>query len=37
MEKKNIWETYDEKQLREMEHFTKEYMQFLDEGKTERE
>ena len=37
MEKKNIWETYDEKQLREMEHFTKEYMQFLDAGKTERE
>lgn len=37
MEKKNVWETYDAKQLEELERFTKEYMQFLDEGKTERE
>jgi len=37
MEKKNVWETYDEARLGELEQFTKEYMQFLDEGKTERE
>ncbi len=37
MEKKNVWETYNDSQLEELERFTKEYMQFLDEGKTERE
>lgn len=37
MEKQNVWETYDADRLKELEHFTKEYMQFLDEGKTERE
>lgn len=37
MEKKNVWETYDAAQLEELEQFTKEYMQFLDQGKTERE
>ena len=37
MEKKNTWETYSHKQLKEVENFAKEYMQFLDEGKTERE
>lgn len=37
MEKKNTWETYSNKQLKEVEAFAKEYMQFLDEGKTERE
>ena len=37
MEKKNTWETYSHKQLKEVEIFAKEYMQFLDEGKTERE
>lgn len=37
MEKKNVWETYDAGQLAQLEDFTKEYMQFLDEGKTERE
>ena len=37
MEKKNTWETYSHKQLKEAEAFAKEYMQFLDEGKTERE
>lgn len=37
MEKKNTWETYSHKQLKEVETFAKEYMQFLDEGKTERE
>lgn len=37
MEKKNVWETYDEKQLQELENHAKEYMEFLDKGKTERE
>ena len=37
MEKQNVWETYSAEQLRELESFTKEYMEFLDEGKTERE
>ena len=37
VEKKNTWETYSHKQLKEAEAFAKEYMQFLDEGKTERE
>lgn len=37
MEKKNTWETYSHKQLKEVDTFAKEYMQFLDAGKTERE
>ncbi len=37
MEKKNTWETYNEKQLKEVEVFSEEYRSFLDEGKTERE
>lgn len=37
MEKKNVWETYSEEQLAELEYFTKEYRAFLDAGKTERE
>lgn len=37
MEKKNTWETYDREQMQEVNVFAKEYMQFLDEGKTERE
>lgn len=37
MERKNTWETYNKTQLKEVEVFAKEYMQFLDEGKTERE
>lgn len=37
MEKKNVWETYNEKQLQELEDHAKEYMEFLDKGKTERE
>ncbi len=37
MEHKNTWETYDEKQLKEVDVFAKEYMDFLDNGKTERE
>ena len=37
MEKKNTWETYTEDQLTEVDLFAKEYMTFLDRGKTERE
>lgn len=37
METKNTWETYDEKQLKEVDAFARDYMDFLDSGKTERE
>ena len=37
MENKNVWETYSEAQLQELEDHAKEYMDFLDRGKTERE
>lgn len=37
MEKKNTWELYNDKQLKEVEKFSKEYMDFLNKGKTERE
>ncbi|MCM1127491.1 MAG: aminopeptidase [Lachnospiraceae bacterium] len=37
MEKKNTWETYSSKQLKEVDAFADEYRRFLDEGKTERE
>jgi aspartyl aminopeptidase len=37
MEHKNTWETYSAKQLKEVDQFAKEYMEFLDNGKTERE
>ncbi len=37
MEKKNTWETYNNKQLKEVDAFADEYREFLDEGKTERE
>lgn len=37
METKNTWETYDEKQLQEVDDFARDYMDFLDNGKTERE
>ncbi len=37
MERKNTWETYSLKQLKEVDVFAKEYMEFLDHGKTERE
>lgn len=37
MEKKNTWEIYSNKQLKELEAFADEYRSFLDEGKTERE
>ena len=37
MEQKNTWETYNAKQLKEVDAFAREYMDFLDNGKTERE
>lgn len=37
MERKNTWELYGHKQCKETDKFAKDYMQFLDNGKTERE
>ncbi|MCM1047500.1 MAG: aminopeptidase [Clostridiales bacterium] len=37
MEHKNTWETYNNKQLKEVDAFAKEYIDFLNNGKTERE
>ena len=37
MEKKNVWNSYSEEQLKEVEAFARDYMDFLDAGKTERE
>ena len=37
MEKKNVWETYDAKELKKLEALNQEYREFLDNGKTERE
>lgn len=37
MERKNAWETYGEAQLQELEKLNREYRDFLDNGKTERE
>lgn len=37
MEHNNTWETYSAKQLEEVDAFAKEYMAFLNNGKTERE
>jgi len=37
MENKNVWDTYSKEQLNELEIFSKEYMDFLSVGKTERE
>ena len=37
MEKKNVWNSYSEEQLKEVEAFAREYKDFLDAGKTERE
>ncbi len=37
MEKKNTWETYSDKQMKSCEKLSKEYRNFLDNGKTERE
>ncbi len=37
MERKNAWETYDEGQLEGLEKLNREYREFLDNSKTERE
>ena len=37
MERKNVWENYNDSQLEELEKLCKEYRDFLDNGKTERE
>ena len=37
MERKNLWETYNDEQLKELEVLSDEYRAFLDNGKTERE
>lgn len=37
MERKTTWETYDEGQLEALEKLNREYRDFLDHGKTERE
>ncbi|MCM1252904.1 MAG: aminopeptidase [Clostridium sp.] len=37
METKNTWETYDQKQVKKVDEFARQYMDFLDNGKTERE
>ncbi len=37
MESKNVWESYSNKQLKECEVFNKDYRDFLDNAKTERE
>ena len=37
MDRKNAWTTYTKKDINELEAVCKEYLNFLDEGKTERE
>ena len=37
MECRNTWELYNEEQLKDVDAFAREYMEFLDHGKTERE
>ncbi len=37
MERKNVWTTYSEKELEELEQLNSQYKEFLDRGKTERE
>ena len=37
MEKKNVWNVYSGKQREAADAFAREYMDFLDNGKTERE
>lgn len=37
MERKNIWTTYDEAQLKELHEINERYKECLDKGKTERE
>ena len=37
MKKKNVWNSYSQEQLKQVDLFTEEYRNFLDQGKTERE
>ena len=37
MERKNVWTSYDERQLKELETLNEGYKDFLSRGKTERE
>ncbi|MCR5796517.1 MAG: aminopeptidase [Eubacterium sp.] len=37
MERKNVWETYDEEQMKKCDAICDEYREFLSAGKTERE
>ena len=37
MENKNLWTTYNKRQLKELEALNADYMNFLTECKTERE
>ena len=37
MDRKSLWEVYDDSQLKELENLSAEYRMFLDKGKTERE
>lgn len=37
MERKNIWTEYTKKEIKELEKLNKQYREFLDAGKTERE
>ncbi|MCH5265221.1 MAG: aminopeptidase [Lachnospiraceae bacterium] len=37
MERKNVWKEYTKKELKELEKLNKQYREFLDAGKTERE
>ncbi len=37
MERKNVWRSYSEQQLTELEVLARKYREFLDHGKTERE
>ena len=37
MERKNVWTTYSEKELEELEQLNDKYKEFLNRGKTERE
>lgn len=37
MERKNVWKTYTEQEIEELEVLNRQYREFLDEGKTERE
>lgn len=37
METKNVWEKYTLAECKKVDNFAKEYMEFLDKGKTERE